>query len=164
MTSFFISLLLSFAATHPYYVSIIEVEHHPDTKTFQVAVKLFIDDIEDALVNNGTEKPNFGTDNELPNSEQWLFDYLNEHLKIQTDGKTLEFDFLGKELDNEAMWCYLESEKISKVDTLNITATLLIDEFATQSNIVHLKIWDTKTSMIFRKSRTEKELVSTDFH
>lgn len=160
MTLTFLIILTHLFSLHPYYVSIFEIEHSPETKTFQVASRIFIDDLEDALIDEGKADPKIGTPDELPQADEWIAEYITHHFKLTADSKPVELHFLGKETDTDAMWCYFESKAIDQVDTLDVYADLLIELHPTQTNIVHLNIWDTKTSVILRKGRTEKQLTA----
>ena len=164
MTSTLLALLFSLSSYHPYYVSIFEVQHNTETHTLQVAAKIFISDLEEALANDGHKNLYIGTEKETTDVDIWITEYLTEHFKLTTDGSLAELNFLGKETENDAIWCYLESKPIEQIDKLNVEATLLIEEFPTQTNLVHFTIWGTKTSAILRKGRTEKEILYEDLH
>ena len=164
MIFFLLNLLLSTTSLHPYYVSVFEVEHNSDTKTFQVAARIFIEDLEKVLIDEGFEDPKIGTAKEHPDANSMVATYLNRHFSLTANGEPLALNLIGKETDNDVVWCYLESPEIEHIDTLNVHADLLINLFPTQTNIVHFKIWGTKTSTILRKGRTDKQLLYSEFH
>ena len=148
--------LLSF---HPYYVSIFEVNHNPDTKTVQVAARIFIDDLENVLMDEGREKPYIGTERELSEADELIADYLNRHFMLTADGERIELDFIGKESETDVIWCYLESNPIDRIDTLHVKADLLIDMFPLQNNLVHTEERGIKKSVILKKGKIEDEIV-----
>lgn len=164
MTIITVSLLSLFTFFHPYYVSVFEVQHHPKTKTFQVAAKIFMTDIEKALMEDGHPNPYIGTQKEAKETDAWIEAYMNEHFQLTADGNRVRLSMLGKEIEADAVWCYLESKPVPHVDTLTVKATVLMDEFPTQTNLVHFTIWGTKTSVILRKGRTERQLFYEEFH
>lgn len=164
MSIILIQFLVSVLSFHPYFVSVFEVEHNPETQTFQVATRIFISDLEDVLQDEGKDSPKIGTEEENPEANTWIADYLTQHFTLAADGTSIKLTMIGKETDNDVVWCYLESEKIENFETLDIHADVLIEKFPTQTNIVHMKVWGAKTSTILRKGRTDKQWLYEDLH
>ena len=65
--------------------------------------------------------------------------YLHEHLVLQLAGKELEWIWIGRELESENLFCYLQVEGVAKADGLTVSNSLLQDVFDEQDNIVHLE-------------------------
>ena len=164
MSIILIQFLVSILSLHPYYVSVFEVEHNPETQTFQVAARIFISDLEEVLMEEGKDSPKIGTEEENPEANTWIADYLTQHFTLAADGTSVKLTMIGKETDNDVVWCYLESEAMEDFKTLDIYADLLIEQFPTQTNIVHMKVWGAKASTILRKGRTDKQLLYEDLH
>ena len=61
-------------------------------------------------------------------------------------------------MDGDVLVCYLNLNDISKINSLQISNTVLIDCFAEQQNIVHVTAHSTKKSFLFTQSLTSQVL------
>ena len=95
---------------HDMHICLTELKFNETTSTFQVSIKIFIDDLELALSKEGTEGLFIGTPKESGTADAFIEGYLNKHFKIDIDGNPLDMVFLGKEVsdDLQAIWCYVE--------------------------------------------------------
>lgn len=91
-----------------------------------------------------------GTASEPPEANELIAAYLQKHLVLKVNGKPVAFNYLGKEAQLDATWCYMEVEKVGNVRKLEIQNTLLLDDFEDQTNLVNLNIKGTKKSGISR--------------
>ncbi len=157
---------LTLVALHEYYVSICQITHNTEEKSLQITLKIFADDLEEALKDVSTNNIN-KIDLEATDSTEMAFvdtliaQYIKKHLAIQVNDLVLssnDYFFWGKELesDSDLLLCYLEVYGIPEhINTLEVQNTLLIDLFRTQSNIVHIKAngGSSKKSLLLSKSK-----------
>ncbi len=85
--------------------------------------------------------------------------YLKDKINIKINGKSAEFKFIGKEYDNDILFCYLEVADVKEVKTIEISNTLLFDSFDDQQNIVKLNINGEKKSFILM-DRNDKAMLN----
>ena len=137
--------------THPFYISVCQVDHDPDTRTLEITFKIFIDDLEQTLEAQGTGKLHLGTDRESDAADRYIARYLEQHVLIEIDGRTLTGNYLGKETESDVIWCYVEMEDVPSIHTITVTNTLLIDMFEDQTNMVHIKANGQKKSMLLTR-------------
>lgn len=151
---------LSTAAMHPFHVSVCEIDYDQKTKVMQITQRFFIDDMETAL-SQITKKKDFNISSESYRAalDEFYKAYFSEKLSISVNGKLLEVSYLGYELEDGAIWCYLETEKVKKINTVNIKNKLLFETFEDQSNIIHIKIFE-KTRSLKLTNRNEKGTVT----
>ena len=150
-----LSIALFLAPLHEFHSSVMQVDHNAKSKTLQVTVRLFTDDLCLALEGAGVPKMELGTQSEPPSANEHVENYLKENVAITVNGKKVTFKYLGKEAQLDATWCYLEIEKIGKVKKLEIDNTLMLSEFDDQTNMVNLNIDGRKKSGIGRKGSTK---------
>jgi RecG-like helicase len=84
-----IGFWLTAFSLHPYYMSVTEFEYKPAEKEVQVACKIFTDDLEEALKKEYKRKVDILNTSAKKENEQLLNRYLQQHLRLQLDGKTL---------------------------------------------------------------------------
>ena len=143
----FISFLLSilnFSQTdiekHEFHVSKTLLEYKESDQALQVTLNIFIDDLELVLENRGVQKLFICTEQEAENSEEFIAQYLTEVLNIQINSETQNLEWIGKEPsdDLESVWCYFEIKNISKLESLQVQNSLLLETFDDQKNIIQI--------------------------
>ncbi len=139
-------IFFSFTIKHPFYLSVTDLKYDAKTKTLQTSVKLFTNDLEEALKKiykrpvdliNGTDKEGI---NKL------LLDYVQKHLSVKIGGKVQKFDFVGFEREEEAVWIYLECKNCPAPKKVEIENTLLYDYIRGQISIVNFEVNGLKKS------------------
>ncbi len=148
------SALFLMSFIHPFYVSICQIDHNPTTKSLEISFKIFTDDLEYSLEKQGTGRLFLGSEKESEKADQYIFNYLKNNFKITIDGQETEYSFLGKEIELDVTWCYLEAKNINDFTKIEVLNKILIDDFNSQSNIVHIKYGDKRKSMLLHKSKT----------
>ena len=78
--------------------------------------------------------------------------YLGEKFSIKVNGQSKPMIFLSKELDGDVLVCYSNIKEISKINSLEISNSILLDWNTEQQNITHVKVLDTKNSILFTDS------------
>ena len=134
----FISLLFSFWL-HPVHISVTEVNYSEKDKTLQLTSRIFIDDLELAISRNAREpeldllSPGKGR-----TTDQLVSEYLSRHLKMRVDEKTVKLNYLGHEIEDVAIICYIESEQVKKLKSAEVQNDVIQEVHADQSNLVHV--------------------------
>lgn len=122
---------------HDFFVSILTIRHNPASKTMDLTWRMTAHDIEHALVHAAALK--LGGTNEHQRADSMLNAYFHEHLSLQANGRTLEWNWVGKELDGETLYCYLQVNNVDSLNQLTVANTLLQDLFYEQQNLVHVE-------------------------
>lgn len=138
-------------AFHDFHVSITDINYNPKTNSLEIAVKIFTNDLEEALEGIGAPKLRMGTPREDKSTDSLLHRYLNHRLKINAGEIELELIYLGKEYEDDATWCYLEVNELDRPTDLMIENRILLEWFEDQSNLVHLNVAGDKKSLLMRK-------------
>jgi len=127
---------------HDLHMSNCEIEYKADESTIQISLRVFIDDLEAALVERGSEDLYLCTKKEHPKAEEYIVNYVNEMFKINIDGKDIAYSYIGKEMSEDlaAVWCYLEITDISITEKLVIENQVLMDLYDDQRNLTKVKL------------------------
>lgn len=129
-------LLLGALAPHDFFVSILTIRHTAATQTLDLTWRITAHDIEHALENVAPLK--LGSEHEHPKADSILNAYFHQHL-VLFQGKQLTWTWIGKELDGETLYCYLQVDSITSPKDLLVQNTLLQDLFYEQQNLVHVE-------------------------
>ena len=127
------------SGNHPFYVSTTEIEFNPKTKEIGIAFKTFPDDLEETLRGFSGKKLDLEKKNN-PENNQLIEAYLKKHLSIDINKTRKELNFLGYELDKEAIWVYFNIPKINSIKILKVNNDVMYDYKSEQTNIIHITL------------------------
>jgi hypothetical protein len=147
-------ILMSFSA-HKFYTSICKIDYNAPKKRLEITARIFIDDLNLAISEKYNRKSNLVSDNETTEDVNFLKKYISEKLIVTVNGKSVPIRFLSKEVEDNVLICYLNSNAIAKIKTLEIQNTLLTEMFEEQQNIVQLNINSKKQTLLLSTSTTK---------
>lgn len=157
---FFVIALIapSFAnQDHDIHLSLCELRYNEQSYSFEVSIKIFIDDLETAISKESASQLRIGTSNEAPETDEMIASYLNKSFSIEIDGIKLKASFLGKELTDDmlAVWCYVEFPvKKTQPQKCVLTNRILFEIYDDQRNIMDIRMNKShKDYMIFERGR-----------
>ena len=142
---------------HKYYVSITEADYNATSKTFEISIKFIGHDLEKVLTNAGAPELYLGTAKENEKADEYLMKYINQRFHMVVDGKSLNYSFVGKEINNDDfIYCFIESNKIETPKKITIKNTLLTEIFSEQANTVYLKVGDQQLNYLLNKGKVSE--------
>jgi hypothetical protein len=131
---------------HPFYLSVIDIKQNVKIHTLSISVKMFTNDIEEALKKTSAKPIDLLNPENKAAMEAELFTYIKKRLSVDVNGLKKELEFIGYEKEEDAVWAYFEIKKVFPVTKLQVHTTLLYDYLPQQTNIVHAEINDIKKS------------------
>ena len=144
---------------HPLHVSVTEINHNVTEKTLEVTCKLFTDDFEKVLVQNYKTKVDLINPPDRPAMDKLINDFVQKHLLIKVDNKSIQLSYLGFERDAEAVFSYFQVENIGTIKKLEVNNTILHEMFTDQINMMHIMVGGNRKS--FKLDYPDKEAVIT---
>ena len=133
---------------HKFYVSITKIEFSQEDQSLQIITKLFIDDIEDVLQERYSPSISLDPEQETPKDANFLKEYVLQKLKIKVNGTPVKLIYIGHEYENDVVKSYIEVENISELKTIEVENKMLIDLFEEQQNIIHIKRYKKRKSLV----------------
>lgn len=85
------------------------------------------------------KKIDLSTKNKSENN-QLISTYLKQHLKVEINRSKKELNFLGYEIDKEAVWVYFNIPKINAIKEISIISDVMYDYKTEQTNIIHVNL------------------------
>ncbi len=165
MYQLFLALLFSSSIilAHPLRLSLCEIEFYSKKNLLTVNLKLFLTDVNEALVFNPYSKElAFCQPNEHSNADKMLMDYLNRFFYVKFNKKKITLEIKKKKLsgegDNMALWVYLEKPVEGKFNSMEIKNAVFTDLFYDQNNIVYIHINEKSKSVMLNKETSTYEL------
>ncbi|MCB0465147.1 MAG: hypothetical protein KDC78_05645 [Aequorivita sp.] len=150
--------MVSATPAHKFYVSITKIEYVKEKSSLQIITKIFIDDIEDALQQHYDPSISLDTKKETEAADEDLKKYILQKINIKVNGKTVTFDYIGKEYDTDMVVAYIEVKNVKELKTIEIENKVLMEMFPEQQNIVHLKTPNSRKSLILDKDEPNGKL------
>jgi hypothetical protein len=154
--------LLALTARHTYHSSILELRLNPEQKQVELALKVFTDDLENALSKGRPQHLSLQDPRALPLADA----YVREHLALTLPGTSarqpslpLTVKFIGMQPEKDAYWLYAKAELPRATTSFLLRNTILLDLFSDQMNIVNAEGNFKKASALFRAGH-EQEVIS----
>lgn len=134
------SLLISFllflplhANEHKYYISITEITHNAQNQRLQINLKVFFDDLQEALYIEDGEKIV-----EVEQSKIAIQNYINRHLSIVIDGERKPLVFQKYEHQVDALWWHMYVEEVDEIqEEIKIKNSIFLTLFSSQTNLIN---------------------------
>lgn len=143
---------------HKYYMAIYQVDFVPKKKRIQVTSRIFVDDLNSALEKKFRVKSNIGFSQETPQEEANLKKYLAENFIIKVNGVAKPMTYLSKELEANVMICYFRIPEISKINSLEIENSLLMEWNSDQQNIIQANLNGEKQTVMLTSDNYKRTL------
>jgi hypothetical protein len=124
---------------HPFYISVIEINHNPKEASVEISVRAFAEDLEAILQKYNTAKIDINNPSNKAFLDGQISTYLNQKIKLKVNGQPLSLKYIGHEMQQESVWCFFEVPKINDMSKLEVDCNLLYDFETNQTNILHVK-------------------------
>jgi len=161
--SFSVALLLTLLhpihelhENHAIYLSVAEVAPNSESRNASIKIKVFINDIEDALFNAFDQRINLSDNSSCASNEASVEAYFSKHFLFSVNGKKAELSLTGCEINGDAIWFYFEADCDVQWKTINIMANYLMELFPTQSNVVSIINGEDKRFIRLTKSKSNE--------
>lgn len=154
----FIALLIFRTAAitspaHPLHISVTEIEYNEKNKSFEIMMRIFTDDLEEGVRRQQKDmRLNIMQPPAGKTTDQLIEAYLAAHFRLSVDNKVRKADYLGHELEADAVICYIEVTGIKSWKTIEIKNNILMEVYDDQSNIVNVTVNDKVKSLRLTES------------
>ncbi|MGV3539630.1 MAG: DUF6702 family protein [Rufibacter sp.] len=138
---------------HEFHTSITDARYNPKTQSFELSIRVFADDLEEALTRRHK------TSIRLDKSERvnkLIAEYLQTHLTISNaKGSRPNQKFVGLEEESDAIWLYVEIPAKAPAGQLWVYNSVLTEIFTDQANIVNVEAAGKKRTVLCRPGDTQ---------
>ncbi|RSK35521.1 DUF6702 family protein [Hymenobacter metallilatus] len=146
------------AWAHAYHASIMELRFNPGKQRLEVALKVFIDDLEKEL-SNGKPAPVRTDQLSRTQLDPLLLELLRRSVQFSTrPGTTLPLTLVGLQKEKDAYWLYFTAPLPASATGVTLRHQLLLELFPDQMNIVNLEAKGQKQSLLFRDGEVQQQL------
>ena len=136
---------------HPFHTSVTECVYNEKEKIWELSIRLFQDDFEQALTEFQGKKFQFQF---APSPDALLESYIRKHVGVLVNQKLqTPYRFIGWETQVDVIWIYLEIPTSNDLSGVYFQQSVLADIFSDQTNLFHLAKKDLKKSFLFQKNQ-----------
>ncbi|MEM1174705.1 MAG: DUF6702 family protein [Pseudomonadota bacterium] len=151
------------AAAHPLRLSLSEIEYASDTELLTIDLRLFLMDVNEALVfDPDSNELAFCQPGEPEYAEALLLEYLDRFFYVKSNGKKLDLKIKSKALHGEgintALGVRFEFRQEQPLTSLEIKNAVFTDLFFDQSNVVYVHVNGDSKSLMLNKKTSVHEL------
>ncbi len=126
------------ASDHALYIGLINIDHSPAARVAQIRIRVFNDDLENALKNTFSGFEAVGPELVCESSEQWIQNYFEQHLAIKINGKKQALQLVQCLIQNDIAQLSFESKCAPVWKEVNVQTDIFQELFPTQSNVIQL--------------------------
>ncbi len=142
------------SAEHPYHVSFAEIEFNEGTRSFEIALCLWAEDLEAALTLD--EGKPFDLDRvETKEAEKAIAEYVRSSFGILVGDKSISMKWHGHELEKRKLWVYVEFPCEKQTGEIKIVNRLLLEQHEQQANLMQIKFGKKQVSLTSTAARPE---------
>lgn len=133
----FISALI--ALFHPFFVSVIEINHNENEAAIEISVRTFTNDLEKMMGAEAKTTIDLSQANQKSKGDALIAAYLKKRLNLTANGNKCNLEYIGFEIQKESTWSYFEVKNVKQLNQLNVICEILFGINDQQINIFHVK-------------------------
>ena len=151
-------LTLTAANVHKYHMALYQIDYASEKKMLQITSRIHIDDLNKVLETKHKKKMAVGEEKQTSEDLILLKEYLASNFTIKINNQLKPLNFLSQEIEGDELVCYFNIKGISKINSLDIYNTVLIDLFSDQQNRINVTVSGVKKSFLLTNSTTSKSI------
>lgn len=124
---------------HAIYLSVAEVVHEQGKTDAQIKIKVFTNDMEDALLNEFRQKIGLSDTALFGANKKYIQQYFSQHIELTIDNKKQNLNLSRAELTGDAIWFYFDTICAINWKEVTVKADYLMELFPTQSNVISIE-------------------------
>ncbi|MBX2942049.1 MAG: hypothetical protein KF860_06870 [Cyclobacteriaceae bacterium] len=124
---------------HALYLSLVEVEHKDFGNTASVKIKVFANDMEDAIMNASNKRIDFLNLSNCERGAPEVEAYFSRHFNYVIDGVLTTLVLTKCEPNGDAIWFHFTINCPDKWSQVDVKADFLMELFPTQSNVITIR-------------------------
>lgn len=122
-------------------------------------MRIFPDDFDRVLMSESGIATHLATKMEPPEADSLVEIYLLEHFNLTVDGEQVLLQYLGKEPEADAIWCYFESEPVPQPDSILVYNDILTGVFEDQVNLIQVYAGEWNRGTLLNREKSSDQLI-----
>lgn len=144
------------AQAHRYHTSLTRMDYNEKEKLIEISMQLFTHDLVPALERKAGKRVDL---EKTPEADKLILNYLNENFVFKNkNGETHALRWVGKEMEVDAVWVYVEIPSPESPSGANLQNSVLFESFPEQVNLVIARFGGKKADLAFKVGDRFKEI------
>ena len=136
------------ARAHKFHASLANVDYNDETKTAEISLRLFADDLEASLSRRAGSHVRIGL---TKNVEKLAHEYVVSALEFRDAADApLALEWVGMETRTDVVWVYVQASAPAGLDGAKIDNRIFFDQFDDQVNLVVVRQGEKNVSLSFK--------------
>ena len=148
--------------SHAIYIAVVEINHKPRTTTAEVVIKVFTNDLEDALFNAYKKHTKLESEDNCEAHGLLFEKYFSTHFSCVINDQERQISFKYCEKNEDALWLRFDMTCPERWNNLRLTADFLMELFPTQSNVISVFHGDEKKYFRLTNSKKSRQIRFVD--
>jgi hypothetical protein len=140
-------LLMAWRSDHRFYVSNTMIEFKANKGMLEVTMKIFTDDLEEALSRHSGEKIRFSGRSDAREHSELIRGYLSSRFIIKADNIPVSLDYLGQEPESDMTFLYFEGHTSGLHSVIEVKNFTLMEVYPEQINLVNFSTGAKRTTL-----------------
>lgn len=135
------------AFAHKFHASLAEVEYNASMQRVEIALRLFTDDLEEAVGRMRGRRVRLGV---TPDAERYVLAYVQSALELDDEaGAPLRLEWVGMEVRADEVWVYVKAASERGLSGMRLADHMFVELFDDQVNRVSVKEGNRKATLVF---------------
>lgn len=145
------------ALLHPFFVSVIEINHNEKEATLEISVRTFTNDLEKMIQAETNTSIDVSQPAQKKKADELIAAYLTKRLNLKSNGIKCNLEYIGFEIQKESTWTYFEVKNVKQLKQLEVLCEVLFGINNQQINIIHVTHKGERKSyeLIYPKNTTQ---------
>jgi hypothetical protein len=148
---------------HAYYVSVSEIYHNPKTQSLEITMKIFIDDLQLAIQEDGNPQFMMPEEDSESGTSSAIAAYLEDRFIIDINRQPASQRFIGYEFEDDAVLCYIEIENVTSIDHIRVYNVIISEIYDAQINLTHFQYRGQLKSIKTTKSEPDGTIIAKNW-
>ena len=141
---------------HKFHASLTSIEWNTDSESYEIVMRLFTDDLETALSRKSGNAQSLDADFGL--AERQAYEYLKGCFQIKNGAHSMNYEWVGMEVQVDTVWVYLELKAKEKPKDLSLYNSVFFELFKDQVNTINHKDGREKQTLVFSRGDGAKKV------
>ena len=142
LKSFFLIYIYVLSCLHPVHVSVTNMEYFKENNEIEFSIKVFKDDFQLLFFHLGKNAINFNNPDEIEKNMDLIKGYFQKNFKIIINDSNTDIYLKDYNLLEDAVWFKFNAPIKSKILSIKLINTVLLDLYFDQKNLLIFKAED----------------------
>jgi hypothetical protein len=136
------------------------MDYNQKEKIIETSIQIFTHDLVPVLEERTKRKIDL---EKTAGIDKLMFEYVSENFILKDEkGETAKIKWIGKEINVDTAWVYLEVSTDKSPENFSLQNTLFFESFPEQTNLVIARFDEKKSDLLFKVGDKFKEIKQTN--